>query len=42
VRCDEIAWSMLGLSMAAWNGLVGLAAGGVAVLAALRQLLPSR
>jgi disulfide bond formation protein DsbB len=23
VRCDEIAWSMLGLSMAAWNGLVG-------------------
>lgn len=22
VRCDEIAWSFLGLSMAAWNGLV--------------------
>ncbi|MEM9783226.1 MAG: disulfide bond formation protein B [Pseudomonadota bacterium] len=22
VRCDEIAWSFLGLSMAAWNGLI--------------------
>lgn len=38
VRCDEIAWSMLGLSMAAWNGLVGLAAGGVAATLGLRQL----
>jgi disulfide bond formation protein DsbB len=37
VRCDEIAWSMLGLSMAAWNGIVALAAGGVALLVALRQ-----
>lgn len=28
VRCDEVAWSFLGLSMAAWNGLAsaGLAA----------------
>ena len=28
VRCDEIAWSFLGLSMAAWNGIacLGLAA----------------
>lgn len=42
VRCDEIPWSMLGLSMAAWNGLVALAAGGVAVLASLRQLSSSR
>ncbi len=24
VRCDEIAWSMLGLSMAAWNGVISL------------------
>jgi len=24
VRCDEIAWSMLGLSMATWNGLASL------------------
>ena len=24
-RCDEIAWSFLGLSMAAWNGLASAA-----------------
>ncbi len=24
VRCDEVAWSALGLSMAAWNGLASL------------------
>lgn len=23
-RCDEIPWSFLGLSMAAWNGLLSL------------------
>ncbi len=27
VRCDEVAWSMLGISMAGWNGLIALAAG---------------
>lgn len=27
VRCDEIAWSFLGLSMAAWNAIVSLALG---------------
>lgn len=28
VRCDEVAWSLFGISMAAWNGLLssGLAA----------------
>lgn len=31
-RCDEVAWSFLGLSMAAWNGLLAL---GLAVVAAL-------
>ncbi|MEC9434896.1 MAG: disulfide bond formation protein B [Pseudomonadota bacterium] len=25
VRCDEVAWSMLGLSMASWNGLISVA-----------------
>lgn len=25
VRCDEVVWSLFGLSMAAWNGLVALA-----------------
>jgi disulfide bond formation protein DsbB len=29
VRCDEVAWQMLGLSMAEWNGLVSLALAGV-------------
>jgi disulfide bond formation protein DsbB len=24
VRCDEIAWSFLGLSMAAWNAAISL------------------
>ncbi len=27
VRCDEIAWSFLGLSMAAWNGVIALVLG---------------
>lgn len=31
VRCDEIAWSMFGVSMAGWNGLVALATGGLAL-----------
>jgi disulfide bond formation protein DsbB len=38
VRCDEIAWSMFGLSMAAWNGVIALGAGGVAAMLGLRQL----
>ena len=25
VRCDEVAWSMLGLSMASWNAILSLA-----------------
>jgi len=27
VRCDEVVWSMAGISMAGWNGLVALALG---------------
>lgn len=34
VRCDEIQFSLLGLSMAAWNGLLCLMLGGVALAAA--------
>jgi disulfide bond formation protein DsbB len=33
-RCDEVAWSFLGLSMAAWNGLLALALALIAALAA--------
>ena len=34
VRCDEIAWQMLGISMAGWNALVSLALAVVWVKAA--------
>lgn len=37
VRCDEIAWSMLGVSMAGWNGLISLAVGGQALYVAIRD-----
>jgi disulfide bond formation protein DsbB len=33
VRCDEIPWSMFGLSMAAWNGVISLGLAGLWVLA---------
>lgn len=29
VRCDEVAWEMLGLSMASWNAVASLALAGV-------------
>ncbi len=31
VRCDAIAWSLLGISMAGWNALVSSLIGGVAL-----------
>jgi disulfide bond formation protein DsbB len=33
VRCDEIPWSMFGLSMAAWNGVISLGLAGAWLLA---------
>jgi disulfide bond formation protein DsbB len=36
VMCDEVAWEMLGLSMASWNGLACLALAGIWILAASR------
>ncbi len=33
VRCDEIAWSLMGVSMAGWNALLSLALAGVFALA---------
>lgn len=38
-RCDQVAWSMLGISMAGWNGLIALVAGGLALMVALRQMM---
>ena len=35
VRCDEVAWQMLGLSMASWNALISLTLAIVWVRAAL-------
>ncbi len=37
VRCDAIAWSMLGISMAGWNALISLGLAGVWAAAALRR-----
>lgn len=34
VRCDEVAWSLFGLSMASWNGLASLALAGLWLMAA--------
>ncbi len=36
VRCDEIPWSMLGLSMAAWNGVASLGLAALWLVAARR------
>ncbi len=34
VRCDDIAWSMLGISMAGWNAILSLVLAGIWVKAA--------
>lgn len=36
VRCDEVPWEMLGLSMASWNVLVSLGLAGLWLMAARR------
>jgi disulfide bond formation protein DsbB len=33
VRCDQVQWSLLGISMAGWNAIVSL--GGAALIAFL-------
>ncbi len=33
VKCDEIPWSMLGLSMAAWNGVISVGIAAIWLLA---------
>ncbi|MEC7297408.1 MAG: disulfide bond formation protein B [Pseudomonadota bacterium] len=37
IRCDEVAWSMLGLSMASWNAIIALVLAAIWVRAALTQ-----
>jgi disulfide bond formation protein DsbB len=36
IRCDEVAWSLLGLSMASWNAILSLILAGIWVAAARR------
>ena len=36
VRCDEVPWEMLGLSMANWNAVLSLALAGLWLMAARR------
>ena len=36
VRCDEIAWSLFGISMAGWNALLSAGLAGVWAVAARR------
>ena len=38
VRCDEIPWSLFGLSMAAWNALASIALAAFCGIAGWRQL----
>ena len=37
VRCDDVAWSLFGLSMAAWNGIASVALALIALYAAWRS-----
>ena len=36
VMCDEVAWSLMGLSMASWNALIGLGLAALWIAAARR------
>ncbi|MEM7522302.1 MAG: disulfide bond formation protein B [Pseudomonadota bacterium] len=36
VRCDEVAWSMLGVSMAGWNAILSILLAGLTAMAARR------
>lgn len=40
VRCDEIAWQFLGLSMASWNAILSLVLVGLWLAAAVRPAAP--
>ncbi len=38
VRCDDIVWQFIGISMAGWNAILSLALAGLWVLAAVRPV----
>lgn len=37
VRCDDIAWDLLGISMAGWNGIISLILGCIWLAALIRR-----
>ncbi len=37
VRCDEVAWDLLGLSMASWNAVISLGLAALWLAAAMRE-----
>ena len=37
IRCDQIPWSFLGLSLAAWNGVISLISAGVIAWLSLKR-----
>ncbi|MBY6092772.1 disulfide bond formation protein B [Pseudooceanicola sp. 502str34] len=41
IRCDEVAWSLFGLSMASWNALFSLVIAGLWIRAALMAQRPA-
>ncbi len=41
-RCDDVPWTLLGLSMAGWNGILGVVLGLAALYAAVLALCDSR
>jgi disulfide bond formation protein DsbB len=42
VRCDEVAWQMLGLSMASWNAVLSFGLMALWIAAAVRLLSRGR
>jgi len=40
VRCDEVSWDFLGLSLASWNGIISLGLAGIWLAAALQTQKP--
>jgi len=42
VRCDEVAWAFLGLSMAAWNGIISMVLAGFWIWPLVQPYDPDR
>jgi disulfide bond formation protein DsbB len=42
IRCDQVPWSLLGISMAGWNAILSLFAALVVLWLSLKQIRPRR